>query len=41
MRKGAVLLLTGCLALSTPVLAAETDVTGMDYSTLSELKQKL
>lgn len=41
MRKGAVLLLTGCLVFSTPVLAAETDVVGMDFSTLSELKQKV
>ena len=41
MRRAAVLVVTGCLAFSNPALAADTDVTGMDFSTLSELKQKV
>ena len=41
MKRAAVVLMTGCLLFSTPVLASETDVTGMDFTALSELKQKV
>ena len=41
MRRVVALLLTGCLALCIPALASEPDVAGMDYSALSELKQKI
>ena len=41
MRRMATLLLTGCLAFSIPGLAAEVDLAGMDFSALSEMKQKV
>ena len=41
MTKVAAALLIGCLACNIPVFASETDVTGMDFSALSELKQKV
>ena len=41
MRKTIVLLLAGCLALCSPVSATETDLSAMDFSALSELKQKV
>ncbi len=41
MRRMAVLLMMGCLTFTAPAMAAETDVAGMDFSALSELKQKV
>ena len=41
MRKMAALLLAGCLVFHIPVLASETDVEDMDFSTLSELKHRV
>ena len=41
MRKAAALIMAGCLAFSIPTPASETDVAGMDFSSLSELKQKV
>ena len=41
MRRLAVVLAAGCVVFSTPVLAESTDVAGMDFSALNELKQKV
>ncbi len=41
MKKAAALSLAGCLALCTPVCASETDLTGLSFSELSELRQKV
>ena len=41
MKRVAAALLIGCLVCNTPVLASETDVKGMDFSALTELKQKV
>ena len=41
MRKTTMLLLAGCLALCSPATAAETDLSSMDFSALTELKQNV
>ena len=41
MRKAAALFMAWCLTLSIPALASEPDVEGMDFSALSELKQRV
>lgn len=41
MRKRAVLLLMGCLVFCMPAAASEIEVSGLDFSELSELKQKV
>ena len=41
MKRVAVLLLVGSMLIGAPVMAAETDVAGLSFTELSELKQKV
>lgn len=41
MRKTMMLLLAGCFALCSPVSAEQTDLSAMDFTALSELKQSV